>query len=47
MLPEQTRRFNGVDEAFLPPGGFIADTVHQSVMYPAERDRELVARLAP
>jgi hypothetical protein len=43
VVPERPGR---IDASILPPGGFIAYAVHQSVMDSTELHRELVARLA-
>jgi hypothetical protein len=39
-------RASGAAAGILPPRGFIAYAVHQSMMDSAERHRDLVARLA-
>ena len=46
IVPELPGSLGRVDAGILPPGGFIADAVHQPMMNAAERHRELVARLA-
>ena len=46
LSPKLTGGLDWVDSCILPPGGFIADAVHQPMMNAAERHRELVARLA-
>jgi hypothetical protein len=46
VVPELAGSLGRIDAGILPPGGFIAYAVHQSMMDAAERDRELVARLA-
>ena len=46
LSPKLTCGLGGVDAGILPPGGFIAHAVHQTMMNAAERHRELVARLA-
>ena len=46
LPPQPKGDFDGVDAGVLPPGGFIAYAVHQTMMNAAERHRELVARLA-
>ena len=46
LPPKLTGGLDWVDAGILPPRGFIADPVHQSMMNAAERHRELVARLA-
>ena len=46
LSPKHTGGLDWVDAGILPPGGFIADAVHQPMMDAAERHRELVARLA-
>jgi hypothetical protein len=46
MFPKRASRFERVDAGFLPPGCFIAHAVHQPMVDSAERDSELVARLA-
>ena len=43
--PKLTGGLDWVDAGILPPGGFIADAVHQSMVDSTERHRELVARL--
>ena len=44
--PELAGNVDGVDPGLLPPGGFIAHPVYQSMMDAAERDREFIARFA-
>ena len=46
LSPKLTGGLDWVDTGIVPPRGFIADAVHQSMMNAAERHRELVARLA-
>ena len=46
LLPELARRFDRIDAGVLPPGRLVADAVDQPMVDAAERDRELVARLA-
>jgi hypothetical protein len=46
LSPKLTGGLDWVDAGILPPGGFIADAVHQPMMDAAERHSELVARLA-
>jgi hypothetical protein len=46
LSPKLTGGLDWVDAGILPPGGFIAYTVHQSVMDSTERHRELIACLA-
>ena len=45
LSPKLTGGLDWLDPGILPPGGFIADAVHQPMMDAAERHRKLVARL--
>jgi hypothetical protein len=44
--PQRAGGTGGIEPEFLPPSGFIAVTMEFTMMSPAERDRELVARFA-
>src|SRR5450755_2027287 len=44
---ELPRSPDGIDGLSTPPGGLVAEAMIVAVMGPAERDRELVADLAP
>ena len=46
VLPQLAGNRDRIDAGVLPPGGFVADTVHQPVMDAAERNCEFVAGLA-
>jgi len=46
IVPELPGSLGRIDAGILPPDGFIAYAVHQSMMDSTERHRELVARLA-
>ena len=47
MLPESTGYCDRVDFGVLPPGRLVTDPVQQPVMDAAQRNRELIAHLAP
>jgi hypothetical protein len=46
VFPERTGHLDRIDTGLLPPGGFIADAMHQPMVDAADRDREFVAGLA-
>jgi hypothetical protein len=46
MPPEPACHFDRVGSGILPPGRFVADPVHQSVMNAVQRDDKFVARFA-
>jgi hypothetical protein len=46
VVPELSGSLGRIDAGILPPRGFIAYTVHQSMVDSTERHRELVTRLA-
>ena len=46
IVPELPGSLGRIDASILPPGGFIAYAVHQSMMDSTERHCEFVARLA-
>src|SRR5262245_45635908 len=46
VVPELPGSLGRIDASILPPGGFIAYAVHQSMMDSTERHCEFVARLA-
>src|SRR5262249_23884532 len=46
VVPQLPGSLGRIDAGILPPGGFIAYAVHQSVMDSTQRHRELIARLA-
>ena len=45
--PQRACGARRIEPEFLPPSSFITVTVELAMMSPAERDRELVADLAP
>ena len=45
-VPERLGHAEGIDADCLPPALFVADAMHFAVVHAAERDGELVARLA-
>ena len=47
LLPESMRYGDGVDAGVLPPGRLVTDAVQKPVMDATQRNRELIAHLAP
>jgi hypothetical protein len=45
-VPERLGNTEGIDAGCLPPSLLVADAMDFAVVHPAERDRELIARLA-
>ena len=46
-FPKVVSHFDGIYANFLPPGALVAHAMHEPMVDATQRDRELVARLAP